>query len=160
VTVGGTTPGTLYVHVDHLGSVDVLTDGSGSAVEHRSYDPFGARRNPVWGQPPPASFTSLTTDGYTGQESDSELGLVNMKGRVYDPKAGRFLTTDPLVSDLLSAQSWNAYSYVTNNPLNFTDPTGFDEEVLVQIKTGTPPPPPTAAAPKGPPPSGPKPPGP
>jgi RHS repeat-associated protein len=150
VTVGGTTPGALYVHIDHLGSVDVLTDGSGNATEHRSYDPFGQRRNPVWGQQPPASFPSLTTEGYTGQESDPELGLVNMKGRVYDPKAGRFLTTDPLVSDPLSAQSWNAYSYVGNNPLNFTDPTGFDEEqVLVQIKTGTPPPPPKADAPKG-----------
>jgi RHS repeat-associated protein len=126
VTVGGTTPGTLYVHVDHLGSVDVLTDASGNVVEHRSYDPFGARRNPVWGQQPPASFPSLTTVGYTGQEADNELGLVNMKGRVYDPKVGRFLTIDPLVADPLSAQSWNAYAYVENNPLNFVDPTGFE----------------------------------
>src|ERR1700677_4424582 len=49
-----------------------------------------------------------------------------MKGRLYDPKAGRFLTTDPLVADPLSAQSWNAYAYVENNPLNFIDPTGFE----------------------------------
>ena len=48
---------------DHLGSVDVLTDESGAVVERRSYDPFGQRRNPVWGQPPPASFSSLTTRG-------------------------------------------------------------------------------------------------
>ena len=38
---------TLYVHVDHLGSVNALTDGVGAVVEQRSYDPFGARRNPA-----------------------------------------------------------------------------------------------------------------
>jgi RHS repeat-associated protein len=128
VTQGGAQAGTVYVHVDHLGSVDVLTNASGAVVERRSYDPFGQRRNPVWGQPPPASFASMTTVGFTGQESDDELGLVNMKGRIYDPKVGRFLTTDPIVSEPLSAQSWNPYSYVANNPLNYVDPTGFDAE--------------------------------
>ena len=128
VTVGGTSPGTLYVHVDHLGSVDVLTNESGTPVEKRSYDPFGQRRNPAWGGPVQASFPNLTTVGFTGQEADNELGLVNMKGRMYDPKVGRFLTTDPVVSDPLSSQHWNPYSYVGNNPLNFVDPTGFEGE--------------------------------
>ncbi len=127
VTQGGTQAGTVYVHVDHLGSVDVLTDASGSAVEHRSYDPFGQQRNPVWGQPAPASFPSLTTQGFTGHEGDAELGLVNLKGRVYDPKLGRFLTTDPIVSEPLSGQHWNPYSYVVNNPLSLVDPTGFQD---------------------------------
>ena len=122
------TPRTRYVHVDHLGSVDALTDEQGKGEDPRSYDPFGARRNPVWGQPVPASFASLTTLGFTGHESDDELGLVNMKGRVFDPKVGRFLTTDPIVSAPLSGQSWNPYSYVGNNPLNYVDPSGFQEE--------------------------------
>jgi RHS repeat-associated protein len=64
----------------------------------------------VWGQPPPASFVSSTTVGFTGQENDDELGLVNMKGRIYDPKVGSFSTTDPIVSAPLSGQSWNPYS--------------------------------------------------
>ena len=128
VTRGGTAPGTRVVHVDHLGSVDALTDEQGKGEDPRSYDPFGARRNPVWGQPVPASFASLTTLGFTGHESDDELGLVNMKGRVFDPKVGRFLTTDPIVSAPLSGQSWNPYSYVGNNPLNYVDPSGFQEE--------------------------------
>ena len=76
-------------------------------MESRSYDPFGQRRNPVWGAPPPMSFTSKTTQGFTGHESDDEVGLVNMKGRIFDPKVGRFLTTDPIVSAPLSGQSWN-----------------------------------------------------
>ncbi len=68
----------------------------------------------------------MTPVGFTGQEEDDEAGLVNMRGRIYDPKVGRFLSTDPLVSRPGFAQSWNPYSYVLNSPLNFTDPSGFD----------------------------------
>src|SRR6185503_19573263 len=125
VTRGGKGPGTRYLHVDHLGSVDAVTDGA-KVIERRSYDPFGSRRNPIWGQPPPASFTSKTTKGFTGHESDDELGLVNAKGRIYDPKLGRFLTTDPVISNLWYGQSLNAYSYVFNRPLSLVDPSGFD----------------------------------
>ncbi|WP_434041166.1 MULTISPECIES: RHS repeat-associated core domain-containing protein [Sorangium] len=128
VTRGGADDGTRYVHVDHLGSVDALTDEDGGVVERRSYDPFGQRRNPVWGEPAPASFASKTTQGFTGHESDDELGLVNMKGRMYDPRIGRFLTTDPIVSFVFFGQSWNPYSYVLNSPLNHVDPSGFEPE--------------------------------
>ncbi|MFS8066929.1 MAG: RHS repeat-associated core domain-containing protein [Byssovorax sp.] len=104
-----------------------MTDETGSkAAEKRSYDAFGARRNPIWGAAPVA-FSSLTTRGFTGHEDDEELGLVNMKGRLYDPKIGRFLTTDPIVSHPGFGQSWNPYSYVLNNPLAFTDPSGFGD---------------------------------
>ncbi|XXY49986.1 RHS repeat-associated core domain-containing protein [Sorangium sp. So ce269] len=127
VTRGGPDDGTRYVHVDHLGSVDALTDEDGDVSERRSYDPFGQRRNPVWGERAPASFSSETTQGFTGHESDDELGLVNMKGRIYDPRIGRFLTTDPIVSIPSFGQSWNPYSYVLNNPLAYVDPGGFQE---------------------------------
>ncbi len=90
-----------------------------------SYDPFGQRRNPIWGQAPPGSFTSKITKGFTGHEGDDELGLVNMRGRIFDPKLGRFLTTDPIVANLYDGQSFNSYSYVRNNPLAFVDPSGF-----------------------------------
>jgi RHS repeat-associated protein len=128
VTRGGDTPGTHYLHADNLGSTDVVTDEAGNVLERRSYDPFGQRRNPDWGKPPPAVFSNLTSAGFTGHESDGELGLVNMKGRMFDPKIGRFLTMDPLVQAPLSGQSWNPYSYVFNNPLSFVDPSGFDGE--------------------------------
>ena len=50
-----------------------------------------------------------------------------MGGRIYDPRLARVLQVDPVVSNLLSSQRWNAYSYVLNNPLRYVDPTGFDE---------------------------------
>jgi RHS repeat-associated protein len=127
---------TRYLHVDNLGSVETVTDETGStSAEKRSYDAFGARRNPSWGAAPVA-FSSLTTRGFTGHEDDEELGLVNMKGRLYDPKVGRFLTTDPIVSHPGFGQSWNPYSYVLNNPLAYTDPSGFGDDPLAPFSPG------------------------
>jgi RHS repeat-associated protein len=128
VTRGGDTPGTLYLHTDNLGSVDVLTNAKGGIEERRSYDAFGQRRSPIWGQAPPGSFSSKTPKGFTGHEHDVEFGLVNMKGRIFDPKLGRFLTTDPVVPNLFSGQSFNSYAYVLNNPLSYVDPSGFEPE--------------------------------
>src|SRR5690606_28041908 len=44
---------------------------------------------------------------------------------VYDPAIGRFLSADIAVQFPASTQSWNRYTYVNNNPLTFTDPSGF-----------------------------------
>jgi len=63
--------------------------------------------------------------GFTGHDEDDELGLVNMRGRLYDPKQRRFISPDPFVSDPLDGQSHNRYAYVLNNPLNLIDPSGF-----------------------------------
>jgi len=48
-----------------------------------------------------------------------------MNGRVYDPKLARFLQADPFIQAADNTQSYNRYSYVINNPLNATDPSGF-----------------------------------
>jgi RHS repeat-associated protein len=63
--------------------------------------------------------------GYTGHLEDEETGLISMVGRMYSPQLGRFLTSDPFVQDALNTQSHNRYSYVWNNPVTMTDPTGF-----------------------------------
>jgi hypothetical protein len=49
---------------------------------------------------------------------------VHLNGRVYDPMLGRMMSADPVVPDALNPQAWNRYSYVGNDPLTFTDPTG------------------------------------
>jgi RHS repeat-associated protein len=120
-----------YLHTDALGSTDLVTADAGSILQRRSYDAFGARRHPVWGQAPAGAFVSkVSRVGFTGHEDEDDLGLVNMRGRIYDPKVGRFLQTDPFVSTPASGQSWNPYSYVHNSPLNFTDPSGFQDELI------------------------------
>lgn len=57
---------------------------------------------------------------------------VHMNGRIYDPLLGRFLSADPNIDGVLSLQGYNRYSYVHNNPLTFTDPTGFTTTELLE----------------------------
>ncbi|NJO82084.1 MAG: hypothetical protein HC828_04305 [Blastochloris sp.] len=44
---------------------------------------------------------------------------------VLPPGAGRFLTPDAIVPDVLNGQAWNAYAYVYNDPINLVDPSGY-----------------------------------
>jgi RHS repeat-associated protein len=64
---------------------------------------------------------------FTGKERDSESGLDNFGARYNSSSMGRFMSPDPanIGVNRLSPQSWNAYSYSLNNPLNLTDPTGM-----------------------------------
>lgn len=116
---------TRYLHRDALGSIDTITDGQGQVVERSSFDPFGQRRAGDWrtdGQP---ILTTFTNRGFTGHEHVAEMGLIHMNGRVYDPELGRFLSADPHVQAPHNSQSYNRYSYVLNNPLKYTDPSGY-----------------------------------
>ena len=129
VTNGGA-PATRYVHRDHLGSTDVLTDSFGNPLKRESFDTWGRRRNPTWTDPTPGQFgfdggvgLSITA-GFTGHVAVDHLELVHMGGRVYDPVLGRFLSPDPFVTVPLSSQGYNRYTYVANNPLSLTDPSG------------------------------------
>jgi RHS repeat-associated protein len=65
--------------------------------------------------------------GFTGHEPDDAIGLVNMRGRLYDARIGRFISADPLASS--HSQRFNRYSYVENSPTGRVDPTGLDGEV-------------------------------
>lgn len=48
-----------------------------------------------------------------------------MNGRIYDPEIGRFISADPYVQFPESTQGYNRYTYVGNNPLSYTDPSGY-----------------------------------
>lgn len=48
-----------------------------------------------------------------------------MHARYCSPGLGRFLSTDPVGGSRKNPQSWNRYTYVLNNPLRYTDPTGM-----------------------------------
>jgi RHS repeat-associated protein len=115
-----------YFHPDSLGTPDLATsDGTGAALRRTKHEPFGQRRDET-AVASPAALPSASSVGFTGHEADDEVGLINMRGRIYDPRTMRFLTPDPIVQSPLFSQSLNRYSYVYNNPINFTDPTGFE----------------------------------
>ena len=121
-----------YLHRDHLGSVEAVTDAEGASLLVQAYDPFGERRKKDWTGMLSASEQQTLADnqplqtsrGYTGHEHLDRTGFIHMNGRLYDPQLGRFLSPDPIVAAPGSSQSWNSYSYVSNSPLSFVDPGG------------------------------------
>ncbi len=115
---------TRYLHKDHLGSVESITDEQGVVTEHLSYDAHGKRRQSDWNAGTPA-IPNETPRGFTGHEHLDGVGLIHMNGRVYDPTLGRFLSADPHVQAPSDTQSFNRYTYVKNNPLSYSDPSGF-----------------------------------
>ena len=127
-TAAGSSVSTRYLHGGHLGSVVLLTDEGGNVEGNRyAFDAFGRRRNATtWGDSLTALDNPDTTVGFTGHESLDAVDLVHMNGRVYDPFLGRVLSPDPYVQAPFEPQNLNRYAYVLNNPLSFTDPSGFN----------------------------------
>ena len=126
---------TKYMLKDHLGSTTVVTSSAGVVLERYSYDPFGRTRN-LNGSDIPQSTTMTapsTRRGFTDHEMLTEYigGLIHMalgqplNGRIFDPSLGRFMTADPNIQFAGYSQSYNRYSYTLNNPLSYTDPTGY-----------------------------------
>jgi RHS repeat-associated protein len=120
--VGGATS---YYHADHLGSTSVITDGSGVNVEDLAYYPYGD------------TFLDVGSKNvkfkYTGQEKDDSTGLYFYQARYYDAFLGRFIQADTIVPDPLDPQALNRYSYVLNNPILYTDPSGHFSFVAFAI---------------------------
>ncbi|MCF1459083.1 MAG: hypothetical protein LPH21_16540 [Shewanella sp.] len=114
-----------YLHKDHQGSTTTITNQHGNVVQQFTYDP--------WGKQTAAYSHSMLNDyiapaaskGYTGHEGVDHLNIIHMNGRIYDPTIGRFLQADPHIQDPGNTQSFNRYAYVLNNPMSYTDPSGF-----------------------------------
>jgi RHS repeat-associated protein len=111
----------MYMLGDNLGSTNVIINGLGEIEQRLAFDPWGMR-TAIPGMD--NAVNGVTNRGYTGHEMDDEVGLVNMNARIYDPVLGRFLSADGVLPDAEDMQAFNRYSYVYNNPLKFTDPTG------------------------------------
>jgi RHS repeat-associated protein len=137
-TASGAATGTAqtrFIHPDHLGSTNVVTNASGTVVQTLDYYPYGVTR------------ISANTGGadsarkYIGQFADAS-NLDYLNARYYDSARGQFLSEDPVVLTLgnpsqlqqLSQQSqraflsdpqqFNSYSYGRDNPIINKDPQG------------------------------------
>lgn len=102
-----------WLHVNHLGAVELATDGDGKPVGQASYNAHGALLQ---------AHGPLRLDlRLPGQVFDAENGLHYNGQRYYDPERGEYLTPDPLGTP----DGPNAYAYVRGNPLRYVDPDGL-----------------------------------
>jgi RHS repeat-associated protein len=120
---------TCYLITDPLGSTRVITDGNGNPVSRHDYYPFGeelATSNRTSALQYGA--TDYVAQRFTSKERDSETGLDYFDTRYFSSAQGRFTSPDDPLADqhARDPQSWNLYSYVRNNPLKYTDPSGQD----------------------------------
>jgi RHS repeat-associated protein len=107
--------GTVTPITDALGSVIALTDTSGTVQTEYTYDPFGK-----------TAITGTVSDNpsrYTGREDDG-TGLYYYRARYYSPILQRFVSEDPIE---FQGGDVNLYGYVSNDPNNWTDPTGLSK---------------------------------
>jgi len=115
----------FYYHGDHLGTTNVLTDSAGSEREITEYDPFGT----IVVHDKIGSNFAVIWYYFTGKPLDDETGLVFLGARYYNPLLGRWITPDTTIpGGGVNPQELNRYSYVSNNPINFIDPSGHHKK--------------------------------
>jgi len=89
-----------------------LADNAGTVQTSYTYEPFGGITQ--------SGSANTNSFKYTAREDDG-TGLIYYRARYYSPRLQRFLSEDPIGFDGGDA---NLYAYVSNNPVNFTDPLG------------------------------------
>jgi len=114
----GTGPGaqTYWLHTDRLGSIQAITDATGTPVFRRTYRPYGE----TLGQ----SGSQTESRGWIDQRNDGETGLTYLHARYSDPQLGVFLSADR--SDPgLPGVGLNRYAYGLDDPVNGMDRSGL-----------------------------------
>jgi len=131
-TINGAGPAAVVqpVLTDHQGSTTNVLSQANQPAETIDYYPFGQIRQDITaiGQNPQQKK-------FLGQDFDTSTGLDYLNARYYNSNIAKFLSEDPAVLTapekfLTDPQQLNFYSYARNNPINLSDPSGLETDVM------------------------------
>ena len=108
--------GVRYLMPDANGSTQVAVNPVGWVIARSYRDPYGNKIG--------SSGTFPGTRGFQNQPENTLTGLTDMGARLYDPITGRFTSVDPVITPR-DPQQTNGYTYASNNPMTFADPSGL-----------------------------------
>lgn len=116
-----------WVHNNHLGAPQLLTNDQGQIVWSNTPTPFGL---PLINEDVDGDGTNVTFNlRFPGQYFDAETNLHYNYFRDYDPETGRYLQSDPIGL----AGGMNTYGYVGGNPVGYVDPQGLAAQAICFI---------------------------
>ncbi len=107
-----------WIQRDHLSSIRLMTDTTGTQIAENRYRPYGERTDVQL-----AVNTPRESRGWIGERDDPETGLTYLNTRYYDPALGRFITPD-WFDPTDRGVGTNRYAYGMNNPIMLKDPSG------------------------------------
>jgi RHS repeat-associated protein len=110
-------PVVRYQLADHIGSSVVELSDTAAVLSYEEYHPFGTTS---FHSARGAAEVSTKRYRFTGKEKDAETGFYYHGARYYASWLARWTAPDP--SGLVDGP--NRYSYVRNNPIGLSDPTG------------------------------------
>ena len=115
INVDKSTESSYYLYDGRNSVTGILTE-TANLTNSYQYDPYG-------------NLTSGTADGvnyygYNGESANVKTGLQYLRARYYNAENGTFTTEDSDLGTTENPLTRNRYDYTTNNPLNYSDPTG------------------------------------
>ena len=115
ISVDKSTESSYYLYDGRNSVTGILTENANLTNSYQ-YDPYG-------------NLTSGTADGvnyyaYNGESTNVKTGLQYLRARYYNAENGTFTTEDSDLGTTENPLTRNRYDYTTNNPLNYSDPTG------------------------------------
>lgn len=110
----------IYVHADHLGNPQKMTDDGRTVVSDAAFTPFGEEDSIVG--------AGINNWRFPGQYAEDETGFHYNWFRHYDPTIGRYIQSDPIGLE----GGLNTYAYAEGNPLSLTDPQGLSASLALK----------------------------